>query len=110
VTVATNNVLNPFTPYGDASLGRIANLFANAAQLSRNEEIATAFDMVTGNAARLMRRDYALRPGAPADIVILDAADPLSAIREVRLPIAGWKGGLQTFSRPRARLLHPSGR
>ncbi|WP_047453172.1 amidohydrolase family protein [Rhizobium rhizogenes] len=108
VTAATNNVLNPFTPYGDASLGRMANLFANAAQLSRNEDIATAFDMVTGNAARLMRREYALQQGASADIVILDAADPLSAIREVRLPIAGWKNGLQTFSRPRARLLHPS--
>lgn len=61
VTAATNNVLNPFTPYGDASLGRIANLFANAAQLSRDEDIATAFDMVTTNAARLMRRDYALK-------------------------------------------------
>jgi cytosine deaminase len=108
VTAATNNVLNPFTPYGDASLGRMANLFANAAQLSRNEDIATAFDMVTGNAARLMRREYSLQPGAPADIVILDAADPLSAIREIRLPIAGWKNGLQTFSRPRTRLLHPS--
>ncbi|HEY0122976.1 MAG TPA: amidohydrolase family protein [Rhizobium sp.] len=108
VTAATNNVLNPFTPYGDASLGRIANLFANAAQLSRDEDIATAFDMVTGNAARLMRREYALQAGAPADIVMLDAADPLSAIREVRLPIAGWKSGRQTFSRPRAHLLYPS--
>src|SRR5882672_4149016 len=30
-SVATNNVLNPFTPFGDASLLRMANLYANVA-------------------------------------------------------------------------------
>ncbi|MDE1994453.1 MAG: amidohydrolase family protein [Rhizobiaceae bacterium] len=108
VTAATNNVLNPFTPYGDASLGRIANLLANAAQLSRDEDISATFDMVTSNAARVMQRAYALDTGAVADIVVLDAADPLSAIREIRHPIAGWKNGVQTFSRPRPRLLYPA--
>ena len=108
VTAATNNVLNPFTPYGDASLGRMANLFANVAQLSRDEDIGRAFDMVTVNAARLMRRNYGLEPGAPADIVVADAADPLSMIREIRQPIAGWKNGKQTFVRPQPRLLPPA--
>ena len=32
-TIATNNVLNPFTPYGDCSLTRIVNLYANVVQL-----------------------------------------------------------------------------
>ena len=31
-SIATNNVLNPFTPYGDCSLVRIANLYANVVQ------------------------------------------------------------------------------
>ncbi|TIX87022.1 amidohydrolase family protein [Rhizobium sp. P44RR-XXIV] len=107
VTAATNNVLNPFTPYGDASLARMANLFANLAQLSRDDDIARAFDMVTINAARLMRRDYRLEPGATADIVVVDAADPLSLVREIRQPIAGWKNGRQSFIRPQPRLLSP---
>lgn len=107
VTAATNNVLNPFTPYGDASLVRMANFFANLAQLARDEDIAKAFDMVTINAARLMRRDYRLEPGAAADIVVVDAADPLSLVREIRQPIAGWKNGKQTFMRPKPRLLSP---
>jgi cytosine/creatinine deaminase len=34
-SLATNNVLNAFTPFGDASLLRIANLYANVAQLGR---------------------------------------------------------------------------
>ena len=32
--VATNNVLNPFTPFGDASLLRMANLYANVCQVA----------------------------------------------------------------------------
>ncbi|KAA1180450.1 amidohydrolase family protein [Rhizobium tropici] len=107
VTVATNNVLNPFTPFGDASLGRMANFFVNIAQLSRDEDIATAFDMVTINAARVMGRGYDLKLGAQADIVVADAADPLSLVREIRHPIAGWKNGRQTFMHPRAHLLTP---
>ena len=107
VTAATNNILNPFTPYGDASLVRMANFFANLAHLSRDEDIAKAFDMVTVNAARAMRRDYRLEPGAVADIVVVDAEDPLSLVREIRQPIAGWKNGKQTFIRPQPRLLSP---
>ena len=34
-SLATNNVLNPFTPFGDCSLIRMANLYANIAQLGR---------------------------------------------------------------------------
>ena len=34
-SLATNNVLNPFTPFGDCSLIRMANLYANVAQAGR---------------------------------------------------------------------------
>ena len=37
-SLATNNVLNAFTPFGDASLLRMANLYANVAQLGRSED------------------------------------------------------------------------
>lgn len=107
VTAATNNVLNPFTPYGDASLCRMSNLFANTAQLSRAEDLAAAFEMVTTSAARLMRRDYGIRLGGPADIVVIDAANAQSAIREICAPIAGWKNGRQSFLRPKPQLFRP---
>ncbi|MEJ7666141.1 MAG: hypothetical protein WKG07_44830 [Hymenobacter sp.] len=31
-TISSNNILNAFTPYGDASLVRMANMYANIAQ------------------------------------------------------------------------------
>jgi cytosine/creatinine deaminase len=52
-SLATNNVLNPFTPFGDGSLIRMANLYANICQLGMRD-IAACFDMITSRAAALM--------------------------------------------------------
>lgn len=103
--IATNNVLNPFTPYGDASLSRMANLYANVMQLSREDELNTVFSMVSDAPARILQLPYGLKLGGPADIVALDATDPVSAIREIAPALCGWKNGRKSFSRP-APLLH----
>ncbi|MBP0616904.1 amidohydrolase family protein [Jiella mangrovi] len=104
--VATNNVLNPFTPFGDASLIRMANLFANIAQIGTEEEIAESFAMVSESAASVIGLDRPSTPavGAPADLVILDAASATDAVRRIAQPIAGWKAGRQTFERPLPQL------
>ncbi|NTF08965.1 amidohydrolase family protein [Agrobacterium rubi] len=103
--IATNNILNPFTPFGDASLGRMANLYANVMQLSRNEDMDEVFAMVSTRAAAIMRADYGLAVGALADIVILDAPDQRAAIRSIAPPRAGWKAGRKTFVRARPEIL-----
>ncbi len=108
-SVATNNVLNPFTPYGDASLIRMANLYANVAHVGRPEDLAACLDMVTTDAARLLRLpDYGIAVGHPADLVVLDAADPASAVATLAQPLWGLKNGRLSFERPRPRL-HPPG-
>lgn len=107
--IATNNVLNPFTPYGDASLIRMANLFANVAQLATNEELTDVFAMVTTSPARILGRDARVAIGASADLVLIDALDPASAVREIAQPLAGWKRGVQTFERPTPVILSADG-
>lgn len=102
--IATNNILNPFTPFGDASLGRMANLYANVMQLSRDEDIDAVFHMVGAYAAKIKRIPYGLAVGAVADVVILDAQDHRSAIRSGAQTLAGWKAGRKTFVRPRPQL------
>ncbi len=59
--IATNNVLNPFTPFGDASMMRMADLYMHAAQLRSDAELEAAFDLVTANPARILGRTTALR-------------------------------------------------
>jgi cytosine/adenosine deaminase-related metal-dependent hydrolase len=66
-SIATNNIMNPFTPFGDCSLIRIANLYANVVQRGTEEELADCFAMLTERAARIMRRnDYGIAVGNPA--------------------------------------------
>ena len=108
-SLSTNNVLNPFTPYGDCSLIRMANLYANVAQIGSPEGMAACFDMVTRQAARLLRAaDYGIRVGAPADLVVLDCAGAWQAVAEVAPARFGLKRGRRTFERLAARLLHPT--
>ena len=106
-SIATNNVLNPFTPFGDCSLVRMANLFANIAQLGRPGELASCLDMVTTLPAKLMNlTDYGIAVGNPADFVVLDCNDPTSAVAEIARPLFGMKAGRRTFVCPPPRLLH----
>ena len=106
-SISTNNVLNPFTPFGDGSLLRIANLFANVAQIADADGLADCFAMVTDRAAQLMRRPYGIAVGAPADLVLFDAETPAQAVAELAPARWGFKAGRRTFERPPARLLTP---
>lgn len=104
-SIATNNVLNPFTPFGDCSLIRMANLYANVAQIGRQSDMASCLDMVTTLAARLMNlRDYGLAVGNPADVVVLDCTDPTLAVAELARPLFGLKNGRRSFVCPPPKL------
>ena len=109
-SISTNNVLNPFTPYGDGSLIRMANLYANVCHVSRPADLAGCLDMITCDAARLMRLDdYGIRAGGPADLVCLDANSPTEAIATLAQPLWGIKRGHASFTRARPQL-HPPAR
>src|SRR4051794_35312553 len=106
-SVATNNVLNPFTPFGDASLLRMANLYANAAYAGISEFDA-CLDLVTDLPARLMNlRDYGIASGNAADLVILDTDSGTNAIAELPDMLMGFKNGRQVFERERPTLFRP---
>ncbi|PRH85912.1 amidohydrolase [Labrys okinawensis] len=104
-SIATNNILNPFTPFGDASLLRMANLYANVIQLSRTEHLRLVFDMIGPLAARGMQRVSGLSVGAAADIVLIDCVTPEQAIRENSRVIRGWKRGRTTFRTTRPEII-----
>jgi cytosine deaminase len=108
-SISSNNVLNPFTPLGDCSLLRMANLQANVCQIGQAHRLRDCFAMLTERSARLMNlADYGIRVGNPADIVVLDAATPEQAVAEICPPVAVFKAGRRTVTRPRAELHRPA--
>jgi cytosine/creatinine deaminase len=107
-SLSSNNILNPATPYGDCSLIRMANLYANVLQLDRPAELRECFRMLTDRSARLLNlEDYGLAVGRPADIVVINAFTPEQAIAEISQPVAAFKGGKQTVAWALPELLRP---
>jgi cytosine deaminase len=106
-SISSNNIGNPFTPYGDASLVRQANLYANVSQLATSDELTQCLAWVSTESARLIGlKDYGLSAGSWADFIVLDAESPATVIAEIAQPLMGFKRGRQTFKQEKARLLN----
>ena len=106
--LSSNNVLNPFTPFGDCSLIRMANLYANVCQVGQIDDTIECFDMVTRRSAELLNLDdYGIEVGKSANLVVIDNKDRQSAVAELSQPLMGLKKGRPTFRREPARLLRP---
>ena len=99
-SIATNNVLNPFTPYGDCSLVRIANMYANVIQRGSLADLAECFAMIGERPARILRtNDYGVAAGNPADLVVWNAQSAAEVVATVAQPAVGFKRGRRIFSR-----------
>ncbi len=97
VTVAcgSDNIQDPFVPTGSGDMLEIARWTLLAAHLG-SHELARAFDMASVNPARLMGidRDYGIRTGARADLLITDADDAAALVAGGALQRAVLFGGV----------------
>ncbi|WP_207903785.1 amidohydrolase family protein [Tepidamorphus gemmatus] len=75
-------VRDPWYSLGTADMLDVAFIGLHVAQMTHPEEMRRCFDMVTGeNAAIMGLEGYGLEPGCTASLVVLDAGDPVEAIR-----------------------------
>jgi cytosine deaminase len=75
-------VLDPWYSMGTADMLDVAFMGLHVAQMTSPADMATCFDMVTINNAKTMGlQDYGLHVGATASLVILDAGNPIEALR-----------------------------
>ena len=108
-SLSSNNILNPFTPFGDCSLLRMANLYANVCHVGASGDVRECFHMVTSRAARLLNlKDYGVGVGDAADLVVLDAESPEAAVAELAPVLHAFKRGRLTVSRAPPTLHRPT--
>jgi cytosine deaminase len=75
-------VLDPWYSLGTADMLDVAFMGLHVAQMTSPKDMRTCFDMVTVNNAKTMGlTDYGLHVGSKASLVILDADDPIEALR-----------------------------
>jgi cytosine deaminase len=108
-SLSSNNILNPFTPFGDCSLIRMANIYANICQVGSAHDTRECFNMISSRSARLMNlKDYGLEVGKAADLAVLDAQSPEQAVAELSPVLWAFKRGRRTVTRAPATLHRPS--
>ncbi len=75
-------VLDPWYSLGTADMLDVAFMGLHVAQMTSPAEMRACFDMVTEvNAAIIGLPDYGLHKGAQASLVVLEASDPIEALR-----------------------------
>ncbi len=107
-SLSSNNILNPFTPFGDCAQLRMANLYGNICQVGKQADMRECFNMVTRRPAEMMRlKDYGIDVGKSADLVVLDSTSPELAVAELTPVLHAFKRGRKTVSRQPAILHRP---
>ncbi len=75
-------VMDPWYAMGSGDMLEVASMGLHVAQMTSQAAMRQCFDAVTTNGARIMQLDgYGLEPGCHADFVLLQARDPVEAIR-----------------------------
>jgi cytosine deaminase len=84
VTVAFGHdcVMDPWYPLGSADMLEVASMGLHVAQMTGDAQMRACFDAVTANPARILGLEgYGVAPGCRADFVLLQARDPVEALR-----------------------------
>jgi cytosine/creatinine deaminase len=75
-------VMDPWYPMGSADMLEVAHMAVHVAQMTSLSGMRAAFDAITVNSAKVLGlRDYGVEVGCNANFVILQARDPIEAIR-----------------------------
>ncbi|MBB1074121.1 amidohydrolase family protein [Rhodoferax sp. 4810] len=105
-------VMDPWYSLGSGDMLEVAHMGLHVAQMTSQAAMRQCFDAVTVNAAKVMGLvHYGLAVGCHADFVLLQARDPVEALRlrATRLKVFK-RGQLLAESAPAAAQLHLPGR
>lgn len=114
ITVAFGHdcVMDPWYSLGSGDMLEVAHMGLHVAQMTSQQGMRACFDAVTVNAAKVMHlQGYGLLPGCDASFVLLQARDPVEALRLRAQRLQVWrKGKLLAQSAPAATQLMVAGR
>lgn len=84
VCLATNNIRNAFTPYGNGDLIQIAMLAIPVGHLGGADDLPTVLPMITTNPAKALGlSEYGIAEGKQADLVLLDTKVVADAVIDI---------------------------
>jgi cytosine/creatinine deaminase len=107
VCLASNNIRNPFTPYGNGDLMQVAMLAIPVAHLGGADDLHTVLSMITANPAKALKlEDYGIFEGAKASLVVLDTKRYQDAIIDIPSRLLVVKDGVVTVELKKELILN----
>ena len=105
-------VMDPWYSLGSGDMLEVASMGLHVAQMTSQAAMRQCFDAVTVNPAKILHLDgYGLAPGCWADFVLLQAQDPVEAIRLRATRLQVYRRGKLLAQTPAATArLHVPGR
>lgn len=112
VALGQDCCMDPWYSLGNADMLDVAHMAVHVAQMTSIDAMKQAFDAITVNSALAMGLDdYGIEKGRPASCVLLDARDPVEAIRLRATRLAVIRNGeILAETEPSATRLHLDGR
>ena len=94
-------VMDPWYSLGAADMLEVAHMGLHVAQMTGQAAMRQCFDAVTRAPARILQLEgYGIEPGGNADFVLLQAHDPVEAIRLRATRLAVYRRGKRIASTP----------
>lgn len=105
-------VMDPWYSLGSGDMLEVAHMGLHVAQMTGQNAMRQCFEAVTTAPARILGlNDWGLQPGCRADFVVLQARDPVEAIRLRAARLMVFRAGqLVAQTPPRVTALNVSGR
>lgn len=89
VCLGQDDISDAYYPYGRNNMLEVAFLASHLLWMTSSADMQTLYDMITVDGARAMGlRDFALKLGSPANLVVLGAPNVLEALRSHEAPEA----------------------
>jgi cytosine deaminase len=87
VCLGQDDISDAYYPYGRSNMLEVAFLVSHLLWMTAADAMETLYDMITTRAAQAMGiRDFGLKVGAPAHLVVLDQPNVLEALRHHERP------------------------
>jgi cytosine/creatinine deaminase len=105
ITVAFGHdcVMDPWYSLGSGDMLEVAHMGLHVAQMTSQAGMRQCFEAVTSHPAKLMHlQGYGLQVGCNADLVLLQARDPVEAIRLRATRLKVWRRGKLVAASPSA--------
>ncbi|ARV17528.1 Cytosine deaminase [Curvibacter sp. AEP1-3] len=104
--------MDPWYSMGSGDMLEVASMGLHVAQMTSQSAMQQCFDAVTTNPARILHLEgYGLEKGCHADLVLLQAQNPIEAIRLKATRLKVWRrGALVAQTPPRTATLALPGR